>query len=36
MHHPWHHLAWLLKTILTGGWTLKRRESCDIWYDGQR
>lgn len=36
MHKPWHHLAWLLKTILTGGRTLKRRESCDIWYDGQR
>jgi glycosyltransferase involved in cell wall biosynthesis len=36
MHHPWHHLAWLLKTVLTGGRTLKRRESCDIWYDGQR
>jgi glycosyltransferase involved in cell wall biosynthesis len=36
MHHPWHHLGWLLKTILTGGRTLKRRESCDIWYDGQR
>jgi len=36
MHRPWHHLAWLLKTILTGGRTLKRRESCGIWYDGQR
>jgi len=36
MHHPWHHLGWLLKTILTGGRTLKRRESCGIWYDGQR
>lgn len=36
MHRPWYHLAWLLKTILTGGRTLKRRESCDIWYDGQR
>lgn len=36
MHKPWHHLAWLLKTVLTGGRTLKRRESCDIWYDGQR
>ena len=36
MHRPWHQLAWLLKTILTGGRTLKRRESCDIWYDGQR
>ena len=36
MHRPWHHLAWLFKTILTGGRTLKRRESCDIWYDGQR
>lgn len=36
MHRPWQHLAWLLKTILTGGRTLKRRESCDIWYDGQR
>lgn len=36
MHRPWHHLGWLVKTILTGGRTLKRRESCDIWYDGQR
>jgi glycosyltransferase involved in cell wall biosynthesis len=36
MHHPWQHLAWMLKTILTGGRTLKRRESCGIWYDGQR
>ncbi len=36
MHHPWQHLGWLLKTILTGGRTLKRRESCGIWYDGQR
>ena len=36
MHHPWYHLAWLFKTIVTGGQTLKRRESCTIWYDGQR
>ncbi len=36
MHQPWQHLAWLLKTVITGGRTLKRRESCDIWYDGQR
>ena len=36
MHRPWQHLAWLLRTVLTGGRTLKRRESCDIWYDGQR
>jgi glycosyltransferase involved in cell wall biosynthesis len=36
MHQPWHHLAFMLRTILTGGRTLKRRESCDIWYDGQR
>lgn len=36
MHRPWHHLAFLLRTILTGGRTLQRRETCDIWYDGQR
>jgi len=36
MHRPWHHLAFMLRTILTGGRTLKRRESCGIWYDGQR
>ena len=29
--------AWNEKmTIVTGGRTLKRRESCYIWYDGQR
>lgn len=36
MHRPWHHLAFMLRTIATGGRTLKRRESCGIWYDGQR
>lgn len=36
MHQPWHHLAFLLRTILTGGRTLKRRKTCGIWYDGQR
>lgn len=36
MHRPWHHLAFMLRTVLTGGRTLKRRESCGIWYDGKR
>jgi glycosyltransferase involved in cell wall biosynthesis len=33
---PASHFWFMLKTALTGGRTLKRRESCDIWYDGRR
>ena len=30
------HLAFLLRTLLTGGRTLRRREDCSVWYDGRR
>jgi glycosyltransferase involved in cell wall biosynthesis len=30
------HLAFLLKTFLTAGRTLRRREDCSVWYDGRR
>jgi len=30
------HLWFLLKTLLTGGRTLRRREDCAVWYDGRR
>jgi len=30
------HLAFLLKTLLTAGRTLRRREDCAVWYDGRR
>jgi glycosyltransferase involved in cell wall biosynthesis len=35
--YRWHeHLGFLLKTFLTGGRTLRRREDCAVWYDGRR
>ena len=30
------HAAFLLATLLSGGRSLRRRESCGIWYDGRR
>jgi glycosyltransferase involved in cell wall biosynthesis len=30
------HLGFLLRTLLTGGRTLRRREDCSVWYDGRR
>lgn len=36
MHSASTHLLFMLRTTLTGGRTLKRKESCAIWYDGQR
>jgi len=30
------HLRFLVKTFLTGGRTLRRREDCSVWYDGRR
>lgn len=36
LYAPREHLAFLLKTILTGGRTLRRREDCAVWYDGRR
>jgi glycosyltransferase involved in cell wall biosynthesis len=35
--YHWHeHLGFLLKTLVTGGRTLRRREDCSVWYDGRR
>jgi glycosyltransferase involved in cell wall biosynthesis len=35
--HGWgEFLRFTLKTVATGGRTLKRREDCDVWYDGRR
>jgi glycosyltransferase involved in cell wall biosynthesis len=30
------HAAFLLRTLLTGGRNLRRRDACSIWYDGRR
>lgn len=30
------HLGFLLRTLVTGGRTLRRREDCSVWYDGRR
>ncbi len=30
------HVAFMLRFVLTGGRSLRRRESCAIWYDGRR
>ena len=32
----WWHIRFILRTAFTGGRTLRRRESCDLWYDGRR
>ncbi|MES2707529.1 MAG: glycosyltransferase [Verrucomicrobiota bacterium] len=36
MHSATTHFAFMLRTALTGGRTLRRKEACAIWYDGQR
>jgi glycosyltransferase involved in cell wall biosynthesis len=36
LYAPREHLAFLFKTLLTGGRTLRRREDCAVWYDGRR
>ena len=35
-HSGWWHLRFILRTAFTGGRTLRRRESCGLWYDGKR
>lgn len=30
------HLAFMLKTVLRGGRTLRDRDACHVWYDGRR
>jgi glycosyltransferase involved in cell wall biosynthesis len=35
--YAWHeHARFLLRVLFTGGRALRRREQCDIWYDGRR
>jgi hypothetical protein len=36
LYSPREHLAFLLRFVLTGGRSLRRRERCAIWYDGRR
>ena len=30
------HLSFLMRTILTGGKTVRNRDACHVWYDGKR
>ena len=35
--YSWHeHMAFLLRWVLSGGRSLRRRDDCGIWYDGRR
>jgi hypothetical protein len=35
--YSWGELAWFgLKTIVSGGRTLRSRQDCSAWYDGKR
>ena len=36
LYSPREYLAFLLRFVLTGGRSLRRRERCAIWYDGRR
>lgn len=36
LYTPWEHLRFMLKTVLSLGRSLNRRETCPIWYDGRR
>jgi hypothetical protein len=36
LYKPREFFSFMVKTILQGGKTLKRREDCPIWYDGRR
>ena len=36
LYSPAEHVWFLLKTLLTGGRTMRAREKCAIWYDGRR
>ncbi|HWB07475.1 MAG TPA: glycosyltransferase [Verrucomicrobiales bacterium] len=35
-HSNWWHLRFMLRTLFCGTRNLRRRESCGLWYDGQR
>lgn len=36
LYTPREHLAFLVKTIVRGGRTLRSRQACYLWYDGRR
>jgi glycosyltransferase involved in cell wall biosynthesis len=36
LYSPWEMLWFMARTMATFGRTLKRRESCQVWYDGRR
>ena len=36
LYTPWEILWFMARTAATGGRTLKKRESCHVWYDGRR
>lgn len=36
MHSAASHLGFMLRTVFTRGRTLRQRQACAIWYDGQR
>jgi len=36
LYTPREHFLFLARTVLAGGRTLNRRESCPTWYDGRR
>lgn len=36
LYTPWEHLRFILKTALSLGRSLGRRDACPIWYDGRR
>lgn len=36
LYSPREHLAFLLRFVVTGGRSLRRRDRCTIWYDGRR
>jgi glycosyltransferase involved in cell wall biosynthesis len=35
-HSNWWHVRFMLRTLFCGTRNLRRRESCGLWYDGQR
>ncbi|KAF0170628.1 MAG: glycosyl transferase family protein [Limisphaerales bacterium] len=36
LYTPWEHLRFMLRTALSLGRSLNRRDACPIWYDGRR
>jgi len=36
LYSPWEIAGFMLRTVLTGGRTLRRADGCPVWYDGRR